>query len=277
MDYTGIQKRRKDFALKVHVTAVVISCADTPTTSYARMMKSCDVVDFTLDALTNDTPRTKAFLMTMHNMATDILKHVDPLKQILETGIRNYKIRSIPRYLDRNMQWKPLLSTDIFEPATQYDQAMKPYIKVHLSYKIDSIIPPKDEQTAKAPAALEVQEYEKKTLDALLKLIQTKHKMPLDQSLGRLCQIFQDMEDEKKVHDADLLTPPPTPKAMVLDPRTSTSSTKRPPSSTRGRSPQPRRRPEGHSRHESVDRQKPRRSPSRELPSKNKKKKRINN
>ena len=175
MDFPGIQKRRTPHALQVHVTAVVISCEDKIKTDFTQVMKSCDVIDFTLDALTTETPRTKAFMMTMHNVATDTLRHVDPLKRLLETGTKHYRIRAIPRYLNRNMQWKKLLTTDIFEPATQYDQAMNPFIKMHLSYKIDSITNNEEETKTiktveKAPETFEVQEYQKKTLDSLLKL-----------------------------------------------------------------------------------------------------------
>ena len=49
-------------------------------------MKACDAIEFSIHALTSETPRSKPFLLQIHNMAANMLQFVDPLGQILDTG-----------------------------------------------------------------------------------------------------------------------------------------------------------------------------------------------
>ena len=93
-DSLGHQSRCKPYALKVQVTALIVKCENRPTTYYTRLMKTCDTIDFKIDALTSDTPRSKPFLLQIHSMATNMLKFVNPLRQILETGVKTYRMKA---------------------------------------------------------------------------------------------------------------------------------------------------------------------------------------
>ena len=99
------QPIRKPYALKVQVTALIAKCENTSTMDYTRLRKTCDAIKFT-----SDTPRSKPFLLQIHNMATNMLQFVNPLRQILDTGVTTYRMKAPIRYLDHNMWWKKLFS-----------------------------------------------------------------------------------------------------------------------------------------------------------------------
>ena len=65
-----------------------------------------------------------------------MLKHMDPIKQLRDTGITKYKLVATIRYLDKNMQWNKLISPHAFSPALQYNPTMEVCIKLHMAYKI---------------------------------------------------------------------------------------------------------------------------------------------
>ena len=100
------------------------------------MMKSCDIINFTLDAHAKDMPATKPLITLTFNIWSDIPCYVDPLKQILDRWINTYKLAASIKYLDINMQWKKLICPKAFNPAFQYNPAMEVYIKMHMAYKI---------------------------------------------------------------------------------------------------------------------------------------------
>ena len=67
------QPKRKPYTLKVLVTAIIDKRENTPTVDYSKLMKACDAIKFTIDALTSNTPRSKPFLLQNHNMATNMV------------------------------------------------------------------------------------------------------------------------------------------------------------------------------------------------------------
>ena len=158
------------------------------------------------------------------------------------------------RYLDRNMQWKKLFSkTEPFQPAIQYNPAMEPFMKMHLPYKIDYIEDPNTQEEFKGTK----EELMKK--QQLTKLSLKKSTMPIDQSLGRLCQIFQDFKKDLKADESPMITPPPTPISQLNRSRnTMPSRHTRSSTSTRGQTPPHKRRmsTSSTSRYEGEDRQK---------------------
>ena len=97
------------------------------------------------------------------------------------------------RYLDPNVQWKKLFSkTEPFQPVIP---AVEPLIKMYLPYRINYIQDPKikESQGVTKEALIQkhfVSPYQEVALEQLTKLCQNKSTKPLDQSLGRLCQIF---------------------------------------------------------------------------------------
>ena len=146
-----------------------------------------------------------------------MLRFVDPLRRILDTGVKTYRMKAPICYLNYNMQWKKLFSkTEPFQPAILYNSAMEPFMKMHLPYKINYIEDPKMQKEFKATKEelLKnhfVANYQKTALEQLAKLSLNRCTMPIDQSLGRLCQIFQDFESDLKTEDSPMITPPPTP------------------------------------------------------------------
>ena len=121
LDSLRQQPKRKPYALKVQVTAIIDKCENTPMADYTRLMKTCNAIEFTINALTSDTPKSKPFLLQIHNMATNMLQFVDPLRQILDTGVTTHRMIAPIRYLNYNMHWKKLFSKiESFQLAIQY-------------------------------------------------------------------------------------------------------------------------------------------------------------
>ena len=109
-------------------------------------MKSCDVIQSTLDALTKETPATKPFVKPMLRVSSNMLRHMDPIKQLQDAWITAYKMGATIRYLDKNIQRKKLYSPNLFNQALQYNPAMEVNIKMHMSFRIKNIKDPAIEQ-----------------------------------------------------------------------------------------------------------------------------------